>query len=159
MNGRDEASRRKDLEESIPRLSGTGYELTSEPSEDYNCIAWAAGDTSKRWDDENEDLHWPEQAILRDGTVASLIEAFAALGYEISENSALEPGFEKVALYGSDGKWHHMAKQLSDGQWSSKCGKLDDITHTELADVYCREYGVVCCFMKREATKSPVAAS
>lgn len=148
-SGRNEASRRTDLEQSIPALIGTGYKLTSDPSEEYNCVAWAAGDTSKRWDDENEDLYWPADAVRRDGSMASLMEAFGTLGYEVCDSSELEKGFEKIALYGFDGNWCHAARQLPNGYWSSKCGKLDDIAHRDLADVYCSEYGVVSCVMKR----------
>lgn len=159
MNGRSESSRRKDLEELIPGLISSDYELTSDASGDYNCIAWAAGDTSKRWDDEDEDLYWPAQAVLRDGTLASLMEAFGALGYEISDHGDVEEGFEKVALYATEGRWHHAAKQLPDGRWSSKCGKLDDIAHGKLSDVYCPEYGEVACFMKRRTAETTAAES
>lgn len=150
ISGRAEASRRKNLEGSIPGLTAADYELTSEACDDYNCVAWVAGDTRRRWDDENEDLYWPVNAILRDGTFASLIEALQTLEFEACASGEYEDGFEKVAIYGSEGKWRHAAKQLPDGRWSSKCGKLDDIAHRYLTDVNCEDYGTVYGFLKRK---------
>ncbi|MGH7134730.1 MAG: DUF7689 domain-containing protein [Pirellulales bacterium] len=147
--GNDEQARRKELERCIPRLIDTGYELTSPPAPQYNCVAWAADDTTNRWEDVGDQWYWPPAAVIRDGTIASLIEAFQLLGYEVCETSELESGYQKIALYGSDNAWCHAAKQLPDGRWSSKCGFLDDITHVRLSDVYCEIYGEACCFMKR----------
>ena len=58
--------------------------------------------------------------------------AFRWLGYVRSDNSRLEPGFEKVALYADGGSPKHMARQLPDGKWTSKCGGAEDITHDTL---------------------------
>jgi hypothetical protein len=46
------------LEDSFPNLVSGGYEITSDLSLDYNCIAWAAGDIS-RWCHQIGDLRSP----------------------------------------------------------------------------------------------------
>jgi len=52
------------------------------------------------------------------------------LGYEPCEGQDVEPGFEKIAIYvGSDDVPTHLARQLASGEWSSKCGQLEDIIH------------------------------
>ena len=38
------------LARSFPRLSSEGFEIIDEPSDRYNCIAYAAGDTGVWWD-------------------------------------------------------------------------------------------------------------
>ena len=147
--GEDDEARHMELERWIPSLTRAEYELTSPPAAEYNCVAWAADDTTNRWEDLNDDWYWPIGASLRDGTMASLVEAFAALGYEQCDDAKLDDGYEKVALYGSPQKWRHAAKQLPDGRWSSKCGFLDDIAHNDLSDIYCDAYGVLQCIMRR----------
>jgi hypothetical protein len=37
------------LEKLFPALLGSGYQVTSPRDEAYNCIAWAAGDTTDCW--------------------------------------------------------------------------------------------------------------
>lgn len=150
--------RRLALEKEIPRLKGTGYELTSDPTGAYNCIAWAAGDTSKRWeDDAGGQFYWPHDS--RNGTIESLIDAFSAIGYELGGSGKVEEGYEQIALYAVPDEfdarttWGHAAKLLHDGRWSSKCGHLDDIAHRRMGDVYCEDYGEFYCFMRRKTVK------
>lgn len=150
-NGNGEEARRKVLERCIPNLANSGYELTSPPAPEYNCIAWAADDMDHRWEDVGDEWYWPAAAVIRNGTMSSLIEAFQLLGYEVCESSDLEAGYQKIALYGSDDAWRHAAKQLHDGRWSSKCGFFDDIAHGRLSDVSCDAYGEAYCFMKRRS--------
>ena len=51
-----------------------------------------------------------------------------------------------------------MAKQLSDGNWSSKCGDLEDIEHDlnslKGEDTKKEGYGNIIKFMKKEVTTS-----
>ena len=136
-------------QEHFPALRPGAYTVTSRADNDYNCIAWAAGDSSRCWDDEDEDLYWPTKATIRDGTLASLIEAFSTLEFELCESGELEPSYERIAIYGVGVTWCHVAKQLSNGHWSSKCGKLDDLSHNSVGDVYCDAYGIVRHYMRR----------
>jgi hypothetical protein len=119
---------KEDIDRDIPELATAGYEITSEATIVYNCIAWAAGDPSQWWDcDEDGPIdipgcYWPEGA--KHGThLDALISAYETRGYSICRDSSLEEGFEKVALYAKEGEWRHAARQLVDGRWSSKLGE------------------------------------
>src|ERR1043165_7434691 len=95
------------------------------PPEDYNCIAYAAGDTTKWWDN----VRPPK--MLKEFSIDGLKKAFAPLGYEPCPDGTLEAGFEKVVFYvkPATGKATHGARQLPDGRWTSKCGEEEDIIH------------------------------
>ncbi len=61
--------------------------------------------------------HWPTESDPNDAGLAILAEAFRSLGFEECKNDSLESGFEKVALYGSNGFLStHAARQLPDGK-------------------------------------------
>jgi len=47
----------QELVSAFPQLVSEGYEVVGNPAEQYNCIAYAAGETS-RWRDHNENHHW-----------------------------------------------------------------------------------------------------
>lgn len=127
------------------------YCVTSEPTEQYNCIAWAAGQTDRPWwpIPYQAPYYWPEEAEEED--LETFIKGFGCLGYVVCQSRELEVGFEKVALYvDENGDPCHMARQLSCGKWTSKCGGLEDITHTlEGLEGPFPLYGKVACIMKR----------
>ena len=50
----------------------------------------------------------------------SLVEALASLGYEQCDDSNVEAGYQKVALYGFEGRFEHAAVQMPDGRWRRK---------------------------------------
>jgi len=86
----------------------------------------------------------------------AFIWAFLGLGYFKCGHSRLERWFEKVALYELNGEPKHMARQLADGTWSSKCGGAEDITHFTLdalesfgPEPFKAEYGEAVVYMKR----------
>ncbi len=131
----------------FPNLNKTPYTVTSGQDWQYNCIAWAAGDNAKRWWPLTEDYYWPNEAP--DGnTIQTFTDTFSEMGYDICEHGKLESGYEKVALYAQNGTPTHMARQLPTGEWTSKCGDLEDISHL-LEGVECHLYGFVALFMKR----------
>jgi hypothetical protein len=76
------------IELAFPGLCGTGYQVTSPRDEIYNCIAWAAGDSTKWWWPDlrgNPDSsHWPA-GVPRLETVEAFREAFATLGYMVCQ--------------------------------------------------------------------------
>src|SRR5438034_8858838 len=83
----------------FPKLSKELYGVTSDETEDYNCIAYAAGDTTLWWwPDPLGEYHWPLNAP-REQSVRAFVETFCQLGYEECETGLLETGFEKVAIY------------------------------------------------------------
>ena len=61
----------------------------------------------------------------------------------------LEPGFEKVALYGDSEYYTHAARQLPSGKWTSKLGKAEDVEHDSPADLSGGVYAEVVLVMKR----------
>jgi hypothetical protein len=78
------------------------------------------------------------------------VQAYETIGYSICEDGELEEGFEKIALYAtSDGEVTHAARQLSNGRWTSKLGRWEDIEH-ELAGLVCEMYGSVRQFLRRQ---------
>jgi hypothetical protein len=81
--------------------------------------------------------------------------AFEALGYEVCDDRRLEPGYEKIAIYGLAGSPEHAAKQLLDGSWSSKLGYLNDIVHATLEALEGPDYGSVEVIMRRPRARSP----
>jgi hypothetical protein len=137
------------LEQLFPNLAAAGYIVTSGQDPAYNCVAWALGDTTKNWDCNRQGGHWPAGAD-RGEALAHLVSLFQLQGYAVCESGELEPGFEKVALYAdADGEWQHVARQLPDGQWTSKLGELEDITHPTPEAVCSNDYGQVACYMSR----------
>ena len=112
------------LECLFPRLKGTSYKITSRALQDYNCIAWAAGDSSRWWEPDREyQYYWPEGA-LRQYTVRAYAEAFLNLGFEICQDEKWEEGQEKVAIFADpDDIPTHAARQLADGAWNEQAWK------------------------------------
>lgn len=123
----------------FPDLGRTGYQVTSRPDPQYNCIAHAAGMTDAWWwpDPDGFD-YWPP-GVLRESTLQAFIEMFVTLGYTPCSDGVLEAGWEKVVIYATTEGPAHAARQLPIGRWSSKLGPDDDIEHTLeglISDVY-----------------------
>jgi hypothetical protein len=139
------------LVERFPGLAKGGYRITSEANKDYNCIAYAAGDTGHWWwplPPDVEEVFWPA-GVAREETLAAFRAAFSSLGFAACTGHELESGFEKIALFADDqGSPLHAARQLPDGQWTSKLGELEDIEHA-LHDLSGDAYGSVVLVMKR----------
>jgi len=130
----------------FPRLTPQNHRLSSQPTPQYNCIAWTAGDTEHWW---QPGVYWPIDAPADEYGIGILERAFSALGFEDCERSDLEDGFEKIALYGNSLYYSHAARQLADGTWTSKLGRTEDIEHETPEDVAGGLYGEVVQFMKR----------
>jgi hypothetical protein len=167
------------LERGFPKLAPAGYEKTSDGTEHftspgaYNCIAWAAEDTQHGFWWPAMDAYWPPW-IRKDDTISCFVKTFRTLGYVLCRDSRKQIFFHKVALYAIHpsyqqvpvpssfaelANWEpkHMARQLSDGSWTSKCGKDEDITHFTLDALesygppqqYVNEYGCPVVYMRR----------
>jgi len=137
------------LEELFPNLTHCVWKQTSDATDQYNCIAYAAGDETRWWDCD-EDYYWPEGA-LRDGSLESAIQAYAVSGgYIACNDGGQEDDVEKVAVYGNRTGYTHAAIQKANGNWGSKLGSLEDIEHDTLAAVECPIYGTVQAYLRRE---------
>ena len=140
-------SQQINIETIFPNLRSEGYRQTSPRTKDYNCIAWAAGNKD-RWWEPADGYYWPLPTPQLT-TIDVLIRAFKVLGYTECQDSLLEEGYEKVAIYGEQGDYTHAARQLGTGKWTSKLGQLEDIEHDTLEGLAGSEYGDVVVIMRR----------
>lgn len=139
----------------FPKLTNGTFTVTSPPTTQYNCIAWAAGDDTSWWwpapfaGPPLGGYYWPAGLPLT-VTLDNFVQAFRRQGYRECEDGSLEEGYEKIALYvDADGVPTHAARQLADGQWTSKLGESHDISHAEADGIECPTYGMVGQFMRR----------
>jgi len=136
----------------FPDLVRTGYQITSPPDPAYNCIAWAAGDTTAWWwPDPGNFEYWPP-GVVRARTLAAFIQALLPWATPPGPDDRLEPGWAKVAIYATDERPTHAARQLSSGKWTSKLGSDDDIEHA-LEGLCGATYGAVVQFLQRPAAQ------
>lgn len=135
----------------FPNLRREDHEITSCSTPDYNCIAWAAGDTENWWWPDDPLIgygYWPIN-VPRAPTVMAFLQAFATLGYLQCDNEEVEAGYEKIALYTLDGVPTHAARQLPSGHWTSKLGDFQDIEHRNLNCLEGPCYGKATVYLKR----------
>jgi hypothetical protein len=130
----------------FPRLTEHNHRVTSPESVDYNCIAWSVKDTERWW---QPGVYWPTKSQSDDYGLGILVEAFRSLGFEECDDGTLENGYEKVALYGSTFLYTHAARQLLNGNWTSKLGRSEDIEHDTPDDLAGGVYGEVRQYMRR----------
>lgn len=126
---------------------------TSDDDEKYNCTAFAAGDTERYWDPNlafsGGGYYWPPGA-KKGRDLASYIDAFEAIGYEQCADGELDSAYEKIVLYADDyGYVHHVARQLSDGKWTSKLGNDVDISHPTPDCLISDMFGKPARYMRR----------
>lgn len=138
------------IKSAFPKLADGNFQITSERDDAYNCIAWAAGDLQRRWwpSENPNDAYWPAD-ISTERDVSAFEAAFATLGYVVCDHEGPELGFEKIALFVDENQTPtHAARQLTNGRWTSKLGKAEDIEH-DLYDLEGECYGAVSVVMKR----------
>jgi hypothetical protein len=147
-----------DLIQQLFRRLGEGeFEITSQRDSRYNCVAWAAGDVRRWWwPIDSPFVFWPPKA-KREESISSFIDAFGTLGYEPSDSGSHEAGVEKVAIFASSEQVPtHVARQLADGSWTSKLGRLEDIAHIDVNGVGGTDYGEIVAFLRRRRATSDV---
>ena len=137
----------------FPHLTRWNHTDTSPQSRRYNCIAWAADNSTRWWWPDPANIgYWPPN-IPRVETVDTFVMAYALQGYVTCQDSTLEAGIEKIAVYGLHvgGVVYptHAARQLVDGKWTSKLGNFEDITHDTLDCLNGPRYGFPVCFLSR----------
>lgn len=133
----------------FPMLKPSAYKLTSPATIEYNCIAWAAGDTETWWWPDSFDQYFWPSGIPREETIDAFVNAFEFLGYTICRDANYETGYEKVAIYAKpDGRPTHAARQVASEKWTSKIGQLEDIEH-DINSLSGAIYGEPIVFMKR----------
>lgn len=134
----------------FPNLQADYYARTSDPTTNYNCIAWAAGDDEDWWwPVPHEPTHfWPEPFPLSED-IDVFIRTFAQFGFKPCDDGSLEPEYEKVAIYAAGRSVKHMARQRDTGVWTSKLGSFIDIDHGTPEGIESPDYGHVERYMKR----------
>jgi hypothetical protein len=146
------------LQELFPGLQATPFQLTSPADRNYNCIGWAANDSSNWWWPEGDapTIYWPV-GVPSEVTLDTFAALFEMLGYIPGGDDALESGTEKVALFAdAAGIPTHAARQLASGRWTSKLGEAEDIEH-ELRALEGEIYGTVALILKRGGAATPRA--
>jgi hypothetical protein len=143
------------LEHLFPDLQDWGYEVTSDITYEYNCIAWAARDDTRLWWPSEEGTgYWPPGAP-RDVTVEAFVAAYGILGFVACEDDTYEPAYEKIAIFANDaGEPTHAARQVDADRWTSKMGPYHDILHP-LKAVEGSHYGRVVRYMKSLRSTKP----
>lgn len=132
----------------FPKINKRNHTVASPQTTSYNCIAFAAGVTTKKWWPAfHPDAYWPPGCPYSD-SIASFVQAFQTLGYTVCADGKYEEGFEKIALYAKFGAVKHAARLVAKGKWASKLGDLEDIVHEETA-VAGGLYGEVVQYMRR----------
>ena len=118
----------------------------------YNCIAWATSNSSDWWEpDPFYQYYWPEEAP-RKYTMEAYLAAFRSRGFEVCNDGSLEVGTEKIVIYELQGKPKHAARQLANGNWTSKMGDFEDVEHLELSCLGGPFYGEPSVYMARKIT-------
>lgn len=133
----------------FPNSARDPFIKTSEVTLIYNCIAWAAGDTSRWYEPDPKGIYYWPADIPREYTVSAYVQLYESLGYEKCGHGNLESDFDKVAVFAKKLMPTHAAKQLSNGFWSSKLGKNIDVSHSLFA-IENGQYGNVVQFLRRE---------
>lgn len=137
------------IEAAFPGLRDSRWQITSPQTPRYNCIGWAAGEETRWWWPDRMGLGFWPQSVPREETLDAFVSVFQSIGFEVCDSDELEAGIEKVAIYCRENVPKHAARQLDDGQWSSKLGPLEDIRH-ELASLTGATYGTVAVILMRQ---------
>jgi hypothetical protein len=140
-----------DIQKSFPRLALTDFEVTSDADPFYNCFAWTGQDNINWWQPSSNPYYCWLTGIY-EYTLDNFEKQYARLEYkEKTENDLFEDGFEKIAFYVDDDKSvTHGARQLENGEWTSKLGSDHDISHKTLQCLEGGEYGTVGMILKRK---------
>lgn len=132
MTGGD-ADKHRALLRHFPRLRRGLYRRTSRYDSNYNCFAWAAGETHRRWDPTRARTarnYWPTES--RCTQLCDAIEAFEAIGFQPVDTAICNANRQTITLYAADGHLTHAARLLANGTWTSKLGDGIDIEHDTL---------------------------
>jgi len=139
------------IRNSFPLKNDRNSRKTSEPDLSYNCFGWAAKNvlgSERCMAPVPNDYFWP-LGVERSRTLASFVEAFRSLGFEVCPSSDFEEGVEKIVIYASGEYAEHAARQKPCGKWTSKLGLEEDIEHDTPEVLSGGRWGNPAVFMKR----------
>lgn len=101
--------------------------------------------------------HWAKD-LAPNFQLETILKLFSKYGFvpcEYNEDGTLEAGVKKIAIYADAHEVTHVARQLPNGNWTSKLGSGEDIEHEDLSALegdlgHC--YGKVVKFVRKEIT-------
>jgi hypothetical protein len=126
----------------FPNLQDVAQKKTSDPSDAYNCIAWAFKDSRKHWWPNLRRSYWPLRTTPTQTTMEAFEAWFAHDGWEQTATQDPEDGYEKIGLYALRGVPTHAARILDSGIWTSKLGPDIDLSH-QLSELEGPSYGQI----------------
>lgn len=138
----------------FPNLDSSNHTITSPADRRYNCTAWAAGDSKRKWWPDRHNIgYWPA-GVPREETLDAFFRAYGTLGFRPCFSGTLEADVEKIAVYATrnaDGTFTptHAALQLPTGEWTSKLGDFEDISHQTADAVFGPVYGDAIYYLCR----------
>jgi hypothetical protein len=144
----------QELNSKFPKLVTGSFVPISKATGRYNCLGFAAGDERHWWQGEMNGgrFYWPP-GLSRVTTVETVSQIFIPRGFQLTDNHAIEPGYEKVAIYASVDTFEFSHIARSDGiVWKSKLGSGQDIDHYSLSVLegdQADEYGIVDRVLRR----------
>jgi hypothetical protein len=141
----------EDVYAHLPRLRESDHRPTSPPDDEYNCVAWIDQDIERWW---APGFYWPDLPTPDgESDLHCFVTCFERWGFQVCDDPSFEDGYLKIALYAVGETFHHVAKQLPSGSWSSKIGEAHDVKHAELealCDAVMFQRAVPTVFMRRE---------
>lgn len=137
--------------------SDVNFKILSERTHIYNCIAWAMGYCDRWVDPFFVPGHWWPRGVERNLKTESLINAFQAEGFELTDNESPEDGYSKVVLYKKENldQWTHAARIITKDVEYSKFGNAWDGHHSHNVLYKTSKgqeelsYGIVYAYMKK----------
>lgn len=139
------------VENGLPNARVGNCRITSDRDKRYNCIAWAVGDGPPGyWWWPSPGSYWPD-GVVKEETKEAFVKAFETQGYRLCEDGKLEAGRTKIALFcrPDEGVPTHAARQLKNGNWTSKLGGFYDIEHDSLDVIAGPTYGQADLYLSR----------
>src|ERR1700733_1337915 len=83
----------------FPFLTPNNHSITSKATKQYNCIAWAASETNRRWDPDPLGIYyWP--LATRSTKMEVVAQVYETIGFRLCFSTAVEDSKEKIAIYG-----------------------------------------------------------
>jgi len=140
--------RKRQLLKHFPEL-GADFEITSDQTPNYNCFAWALEDDSRWWSPMAVGgYYWPPNCPT-EWSVAAAIWILKNLGFSLSDRTDYENGFHKIAIYTRQGDLTHLARQLPNGEWTSKIAGDEDIRHKNAELLEGKVFGKISYVFKK----------
>ena len=140
---------REELEKLFPNLVSKDFSITSPNDPSYNCVAWAADDTTKWWEPDPLKLYYWPPGIAREYSLSAYESVYKMIGYDkCNIDESYESGFLKVALFAKSNCPTHASKQVDSEGWTSKLGGNVDIEHP-LRGLEGSEYGTIASILKK----------